>query len=138
MLGRLIELRLHQRPLPFHVTADGVLVAFHDDDLTRTCGRPGRISRLPWREVQTALVSGTAPIPLLEDLLGSWPDLRVNIDCKSDAAVGALVSTLRRCGALDRVAVGAFDDLRLKRLRVALGNGLCTSLGPVEIGRAHV
>ena len=24
-----------------HVTADGVLVAFHDNDLARTCGRPG-------------------------------------------------------------------------------------------------
>ena len=29
------------------VTADGRLVAFHDDDLGRTCGRPGRISRAP-------------------------------------------------------------------------------------------
>lgn len=53
------------------VTADGVLVAFHDDDLSRTCGRPGLISQLPWREVSTALVDGEAPIPLLDDLLGS-------------------------------------------------------------------
>ncbi|MFZ9628747.1 MAG: glycerophosphodiester phosphodiesterase [Ilumatobacteraceae bacterium] len=115
------------------VTADGVLVAFHDDDLSRTCGRPGRISRLPWREVQTARVSGQAPIPLLEDLLGAWPNLRVNIDCKSDAAVAALVSTLRRCAALPRVAVGAFDDRRLRRLRAQLGDELCTSLGPVGV-----
>ena len=31
-----------------HVTSDGVLVAFHDNDLLRTCGRPGKISELPW------------------------------------------------------------------------------------------
>lgn len=115
------------------VTADGVLVAFHDDDLSRTCGRSGRISALPWSEVRTARVGGEAPIPLLEDLLGAWPELRVNIDCKSDAAVAPLVTALRRCDALHRTAIGAFDDRRLRRLRDALGPGACTSLGPVGV-----
>jgi glycerophosphoryl diester phosphodiesterase len=115
------------------VTSDGALVAFHDDDLKRTCGRDGRISRLPWSEVRTALVDGRAPVPLLDDLLGTWPELRVNIDCKSDAAVEALVAALRRHDALDRVCVGAFDDRRLRRLRRELGDGLCTSLGPVAV-----
>lgn len=115
------------------VTADGVLVAFHDDDLHRTCGRPGRISQLPWNEVRTAMVDGEAPIPLLDDLLGSWPTLRVNIDCKSDAAAPALVSTLRRTNALDRVCVGSFSDRRVRRLRAELGDGLCTALGPAGI-----
>ena len=82
------------------VTADGVLVAFHDNDLLRTTGRAGKISELPWSEVSTALVDGKAPIPLLEDLLGAWPDARVNIDCKSDAAVDALVACLRRTNSL--------------------------------------
>ena len=48
-----------------HVTADGVVVAFHDDDLSRTCGRPGRISTLPWSEVSAARVDGAEPIPRL-------------------------------------------------------------------------
>ena len=43
------------------------------------------------------------------------------------------MSTLRRCNALDRVAVGAFDDRRLRRLRARLGSDLCTSLGPVGV-----
>ncbi|MBK9973107.1 MAG: glycerophosphodiester phosphodiesterase [Acidimicrobiaceae bacterium] len=112
------------------VTADGILVAFHDDDLSRTCGRPGRISDLPWSEVKTALVDGTAPIPLLEDLLGTWPELRVNIDCKTNTAEDALVTTLVRCAALDRVCVGAFSDRRMKRLTARLGDRLCTALSP--------
>lgn len=115
------------------VTADGVLVAFHDNDLSRTCGRKARISDLPWSEVRTALVDGAAPIPLLEDLLGTWPELRVNIDCKSNAAEDALVSTLRRCDALDRVCIGAFNDRRLARLRATVGDRLCSSLGPREV-----
>ena len=33
------------------LTADGVVVVFHDEDLSRLCGRPGRISELPAAEV---------------------------------------------------------------------------------------
>ena len=117
------------------VTAYGVLVAFHDNDLSRTCGRNARISDLPWSEVATARVDGTAPIPLLEDIFGAWPELRVNIDCKSNAAVDALVSVLQRSAALDRVCIGAFNDRRLTRLRAALGDGACTSLGPAGVTR---
>jgi glycerophosphoryl diester phosphodiesterase len=115
------------------VTSDGVLVAFHDNDLRRTCGRSGRISELPWSDVSTAMVSGAAPIPLMEDLLGTWPDLRINIDCKTDAAVDALVACLRRTNSLDRVLLGSFSDARLRRLRMQLGEGACTSLGPVGV-----
>lgn len=115
------------------VTADGVLVAFHDNDLRRTCGRDARISELPWREVRTAMVDGRAPIPLLDDLLGTWPELRVNIDCKTDAAVDALVAVLRRTKALPRVCLGAFSDRRLSRLRGMLGDDVCTSLGPAGV-----
>lgn len=117
------------------VTSDGVLVAFHDNDLSRTCGRNARISDLPWSEVRTALVDGKAPIPLLEEMLGAWPELRVNIDCKSDAAVEALVATLQRSNALDRVSVGAFSDRRIQRLRKLLGPQLCSALGPGETAR---
>jgi len=112
------------------VTSDGVLVAFHDNDLRRTCGRAGKISELPWSEVQTALVDGRAPIPLLDDMLGTWPELRVNIDCKSDKAIAALVSALHRTNALPRVCLGAFSDARLRVLRKELGPDVCTSLGP--------
>lgn len=114
------------------VTKDGVLVAFHDDDLLRTTGRAGKISELPWSEVSKALVDGKAPIPQLEELLGAWPDVRVNIDCKSAAGVDALIAVLRRTDPLKRVCVAAFSDSRLRRLRKELGPELCSSLGPLE------
>ena len=63
-------------------TADGVLLAFHDETLDRLTGRKGRIAELPYRTVATALIDGREPIPKLEDLLGSWPDARFNIDVK--------------------------------------------------------
>lgn len=118
-----------------HLTADGVLVAFHDVDLERTCGRPGTVGSLPWSEIATARVGGREPIPRLDELLSAWPEARWNIDCKSDDAVDALADTLRRLGCLDRVCIGAFSDRRLARLRRALGPSLCTSLGPVGTAR---
>lgn len=118
-----------------HLTADGVLVAFHDDRLDRVTDRQGRIGELPWAEVARARVDGREPIVLLEDLLGALPEARVNIDPKHDAAVPALAEAIRRTGALDRVCVGAFSDRRLGRLRALLGPGLCTSLGPAGVAR---
>ena len=104
-----------------HATADGVVVAFHDDDLSRTCGRPGLISELPWREVATARVDGREPIPRLTDLLEAWPDARLNIDCKTDRVVGPLADELAATGVLDRVCVGAFSDRRLRACAGASG-----------------
>jgi len=115
------------------VTADGVLAAFHDNDLKRTCGIARKISEMTWSEVSTALVDGKAHIPLLEDLLGAWPDARINIDCKSNAAIDALIASLRRTNSLPRVCVAAFSDSRLRKLRKELGSELCSSLGPGEL-----
>jgi glycerophosphoryl diester phosphodiesterase len=121
-----------------HVTSDGVLLAFHDDVLDRVTDRTGRIDQLPWSEVQKAKVDGREPIPLFEDLLGAWPETRVNIDPKHDGAVDALVDALRRCDAIDRVCIGAFSDRRLARVRSLLGPKICTSLGPRNIARLRM
>ena len=118
-----------------HVTADGVLLAFHDDRLDRVTDRSGVIAELPYREVAAARVDGREPIPTLEDLLGTWPELRVNIDPKHDGAVDALVEVIQRTKSVDRVCIGAFSDRRLARIRQRLGPDLCTSLGPKETAR---
>jgi len=120
------------------VTADGVVVAFHDDDLSRVTDRVGRIHAMSWTEVRRARVDGREPIPLLEELLGAWPDVRVNIDAKRDETVGPLAAALRRLDALDRVCVGAFSGRRLRRLRRLLGPALCTSMSPTEVARLRL
>jgi glycerophosphoryl diester phosphodiesterase len=118
-----------------HVTADGVLIAFHDDRLDRVTDRTGVIAELPWAEVQRARVDGREPIPLLEDLLTAWPDVRVNIDPKHDAAAEPLAAALLRTGSVDRVCVGAFSDRRITVVRALVGPALCTSMGPREVAR---
>ena len=118
-----------------HTTADGVLVAFHDDRLDRVTDRTGVVADLPWSAVREARVDGREPIPLLEDLLGAFPEARVNIDPKHDSAVEPLAEVLRRTGAVERVCIGAFSDRRLTRIRELTGPGLCVSMGPKQIGR---
>jgi glycerophosphoryl diester phosphodiesterase len=118
-----------------HVTADGVCLAFHDDKLDRVTDRSGVIAELPYAEVREALVDGIEPIPLMEDLIGAFPGVRVNIDPKHDGAVEALADVIRRTGSVDRVCLGSFSDERLERLRGLLGPELCTSLGPKAVAR---
>jgi glycerophosphoryl diester phosphodiesterase len=116
-----------------HATSDGVLLAFHDAKLDRTTDRTGVISELPLSEVSAARVDGREPIPLFEDLMEEFPTARVNIDCKADRAVDALIAALKRLDCLDRVLVGAFSDARLRRFRREFGDALCTSFGPRQI-----
>ncbi|MGZ4609899.1 MAG: glycerophosphodiester phosphodiesterase [Actinomycetes bacterium] len=113
-----------------HATADGVLLAFHDHTLDRVTDRSGVVARLPWSEVRRARIGGKEPIPTLEELLGTWPDVRVNIDVKEAGAIAPLVGALRRTRAIDRVCVASFSVRRLNAVRRELGPGLCTALTP--------
>lgn len=113
-----------------HATADGVLLAFHDHTLDRVTDRRGRISELPYRAVRQARIGGVHEIPLLEDLLGSWPEIRFNIDVKEAAAIAPLAEAVRRTGAHDRICLTSFSDERLALARAALGDRVCSALGP--------
>jgi glycerophosphoryl diester phosphodiesterase len=115
-----------------HLTADGVLLAFHDHSLDRVTDMTGDVARLPYSTVRKARVQGE-PIPLLEDVLGTWPDLRVHVDAKHGAAVPALVAAIDRTWAHDRVCIGAFSDRRVARLRRLAGGRICTWMGRAEI-----
>ena len=118
-----------------HATSDGVLVAFHDDHLDRLTGGTGVLGELPYAAVKEALVRDREEIPLLEDLLTAWPDVRLNIDPKHDAAVEPLIDLIERTGTIDRVCIGAFSDRRLARVRERLGPQVCTSMGPRQVAR---
>lgn len=118
-----------------HATSDGVLVAFHDNDLSRTCGVNKKISDVTWGELKEVRVNGSEPIPLLADILGSWPDLKVNIDCKSEGALQPLIETVQQSRCLARVCIGSFSDSRMARIRGALGPDLCSSMPPREVAK---
>lgn len=117
-----------------HLSRDGQVVAFHDRILDRATDRVGRIRDLTWAQISRAKIGGAASIPLLIDILRSWPTVKLNIDAKSPEVVLPLAHLLRQEQALDRVCLAAFSDSRLARLRRMLGPRVCTSMGPREIG----
>ena len=112
-----------------HVTSDGVIIAFHDDHLDRVTDRVGLIAELTWAEVSQARIDGIAPIPLLEDLFTTWPNLRVNIDAKHDEVVEPLAALLSRTQTLDRVCIGSFSDRRLDHFRSLFARLRAASFG---------
>ncbi|MFC4007042.1 glycerophosphodiester phosphodiesterase family protein [Nonomuraea purpurea] len=113
-----------------HATSDGVLVAFHDHTLDRVTDHRGRISELPYRAVKRARIGGVHEIPLLEDLLGAWPEIRFNIDVKESVAIAPLAQAIRRTDAYDRICLTSFSDERLTLARAAMGRQVCSALGP--------
>ena len=116
-----------------HATADGHVVAFHDNDLQRTCGSSLKIAEATIDELGSARIDGTDPIPMLTEILNAWPEVNLNIDCKSDAVVAPLIQQLRISKCLDRVCIGSFSDKRLARIREEFGSSVCTSMGPREV-----
>ena len=112
------------------VTADGVLVAFHDPVLDRVTDSAGRVEQLPWSEVARARIGGREPIVRLDDLLGAWPDVRFNLDIKAAGVLAPLVRTVRRVGVADRLCLASFSDARIAAARRAFGTSVCTALGP--------
>jgi glycerophosphoryl diester phosphodiesterase len=125
-----VDLGYHYLETDVQVTADGVLVAFHDPTLERVTDRSGRVDSLTWSEVSAARIGGREPVVALEDLLGAWPDVRFNLDIKAAGALAPLVRLIRRLGVVDRVCIASFSDARVAAARRLLGPTVCTSLGP--------
>ncbi len=118
-----------------HLSRDGVLVAFHDVDLARTCGVDAEIGQLTTAELAGVRVDGEHPIPLLSDLLDRFPGAHFNIDAKAEEAVEPLCSVVRRRNLLDRVCLASFSQRRIDRMRTILGDRLCTNLGSTGIAQ---
>ncbi|MEV7221471.1 glycerophosphodiester phosphodiesterase [Streptomyces sp. NPDC056353] len=112
-----------------HATRDGKLVAFHDATLDRVTDGAGRIADLPWENVRHARVAGEEPVPLFEELLETFPEVRWNIDVKAEPALGPLLELIRRHDAWDRVCVGSFSEARVVRAQRLAGPRLATSYG---------
>jgi glycerophosphoryl diester phosphodiesterase len=116
-----------------HVTADGVLMAFHDDVLDRVTDQQGPIAGLTHADVLGARVGGRGEIPTLAALVDEIPGARFNIDLKADGAVRALSDFVAARGLWDDVLVGSFSLPRLREFRRLTGGRVATSAAPVEI-----
>lgn len=116
-----------------HVTSDGVLLAFHDEVLDRVTDRTGRVSESTAAEVQEALIGGRERVPTLAQLFDEFPEVRFNIDVKSEGAVQALARFIAEREVWDRVLVGSFSRTRLRHFRRLTRGRVATSAHPLEV-----
>jgi glycerophosphoryl diester phosphodiesterase len=122
-------------------TADGELVLFHDRSLRRTAASreiPGALELAELERVLARQAPQVAGVVRLRDLADAFPDARLNIDPKHDAAVPLLAAVVRDQRLHDRVCLASFDDARLRWLRAALGPSVLTALSPREVVRLLV
>lgn len=115
-------------------TTDGVCIAFHDADLHRLTGVRGATAARTWAQVRDLRVLGRAPVPRLEDLLASWPEVHWMLDVKQPSALPSLVRAIRDCGAAERVCLSGTWDRWLDAARRDLGPSLRTALGWRSLG----
>ncbi len=118
-----------------HATKDGALVAAHDAGLDRVAGKAQAIAELTWDELQTIDLGVGHGIPRFAELLETFPEVRINVEPKSDDAVDLLAAAISTHDALSRVCVGSFSDARIAQMRELLGPELCTSAGPRDVAR---
>ncbi|UNX53991.1 glycerophosphodiester phosphodiesterase [Georgenia sp. TF02-10] len=118
-----------------HATADGVVVLSHDPTVDRVTDGSGALAAMTWRQVAVLRDRSGDRLVRLDELLADYPELRVNIDAKSDAVVDPLVATVRDAGAVDRVCLTSFAEERLARVRAALGPAVATGLGRADVLR---
>jgi len=131
--GHAVELGYAYLETDARATSDGMLMAFHDRTLVRVTGASGPINALPYREIKALRIDGAEPIPRIEDLLGTWPDVRFNIDLKDEPGIPLLADVLRRTGAWDRVCVTSFSGGRLRAARRLFERPVCMTTSPAAI-----
>lgn len=92
-----------------HLTADGTVVLFHDEDLSRVTGDPRRIADVDVAELE-ALMADRGGLITLAQALDAFPETRFNLDVKAAAAArpaGELVAP-----HAERVLLTSFSDAR--------------------------
>jgi glycerophosphoryl diester phosphodiesterase len=119
-----------------HLTADGVVVLWHDADLRRITGDARTVADCTMAELEQLMSSRGGAITL-EQALDTFPTLRFNLDVKADAAAEPTGRLVAR--ASDRVLLTSFsDERRLTALAAAYAHGghPATSGGTGTVARA--
>lgn len=97
------------------------LAVIHDDEVDRTTDGKGLVATFSLDDLRRLDAGGTAPVPLLDEVLASLPaDVGINIELKGRGTAALVADMLRANPALlsqERCMVSSFDHLMLLRFR---------------------
>lgn len=94
------------------VTADGDVVLFHDETLERLLGDPRPVDQVRTFEL-AELLAPHGGLLTVADALTGFPEVRFNIDVKTDAAAGPIGAVV--APHAHRVLLTSFSDARRRR-----------------------
>lgn len=126
--------------LDVRLCASGEVVVFHDDDLVRLGGRAARVEDLSLPLLREIPLRNQAVAPTLDEVLAGLAPLVVNVEIKSVPAravprlVSAVLATIARSPAADRVLVSSFDPVILAAVRLRAPHLPCGYLFHAEQG----
>lgn len=116
------------------VTADGVLVAFHDADLSRINGSARTLGELTYAELKEHPLNGIDVVPTMSELFEAFPETKFNIDIKESSAIEPLLEVIREHRADRRVCVASFSHARLNAFRKLAGTRIATNISTLGVG----
>ncbi len=142
--GGAVDLGYRFLETDIHVTADDIVVCFHDDTVDRTTDGSGAVRSMSFDQL-AVLDAGfrhqldlrypfrgnDVRVPTLEEAVTSFPEASFIVDLKGEGIVGPLAALIERLSLHDRLIVGSFSDRRLEEFRVASGGRVPISSGPI-------
>lgn len=145
-----VDLGYRYFELDVHATRDGKVIVFHDHDLDRLTDGTGWVWDHDWADLRPLDAAHSFDrrrgyprrgegirIPLLEEILTTFPDVMVNVELKQDGIEEAVADELRRLDAFDRVMIGSFSDARIALFREVTKGAVATSAGQHEVRRLY-
>lgn len=143
---RAVEIGVDALETDVHLTRDDQLIVAHDPTAARTTG-----AQAAWADLDVAdarrldagwgfvTADGLRPfagqaiaVPLFEEVLDTFPGMRINVDIKGDRAVAIMLDLIHRKRADDRVTLASFQLRTLVEVR-RRGYGGETALSQGEV-----
>lgn len=92
------------------VTKDGVVVLFHDSNLSRLAGSKKSIASLAFSELEKIRLPFGGKIPTLQETLEKFPTAKFNLDFKNPSTEDPGMKLIIAAKAFDRVLVSSFSE----------------------------
>lgn len=126
--SKALEIGVDGVELDVHASADGKVVVMHDGSLDRTTNMQGKISELPWQQIQTADAGSWfgsefagEQVPQLCDALDLICKQAIAVvEVKDGNAASAVASAIQRTGTAQGVTIISFIPEVLVEMRTLL------------------